>query len=86
MGWNGIGGEEGEVTKVQGIPPQDLAAVVVRVEVHVEGVDDAVSLVVHNHGGRHGVGCGAAAVGLGAFYPGRVLRHVVFGCEVHIAS
>jgi hypothetical protein len=78
--------EDGEVTKVQGIPPQDVAAVVVGVEVHVKGVDDTVSLVIHNHGSRHGVGCCAAAVGFGTLYPGRVFRHVVFGREVDIAS
>lgn len=65
---------------------EDGVALVVGVEVHVEGVDGAVALVVDDDGAG-GVGAGAAAgVGLDAVEVGRVFAEVGGGGEVDVGA
>lgn len=73
-------------TEIKFFDPEDVAAVVVGVEVHVECVDDAVAFIVDDDGGRDGVVGFPTAVGLGAFEPGWVFGYVVFGGEPDIVS
>lgn len=73
-------------TKVQILPPEDLAAVVVGVKVHVESIYIAVALVVDDNSCGGGALSLAVGIGLCAFDPLGVLGHVVVGREPHVAG
>ena len=68
------------------VEPEVYAAKVVRVEVHVEGIDQAVSVIIDDDGGGNGVASLARAIWRHPEKPLRVLFDVVVGCQEHFLA
>ena len=67
----------GKCTEVELAPSKYVTAIVVGVEVHVEGIHIAVSFIVHNDS-RGSCSFGLSlSVGFCAFDPCGILRHII---------
>jgi hypothetical protein len=73
-------------TEVERTPTKDVSPVVVRVKVHVEGIDVAVALIVHDDCSGDGVISLAAGVWFRAFDPFWFGGHVVVRSKVDVVA
>lgn len=73
-------------TEVELLPLEDVTPIIVRVKVHVKGIDIAVTLVIHNDGGGNCTVRPSLGIRSRALDPLRVFGDIVVGCEPDIAA